>query len=616
MDTEIEKRVRETYGDLTPSEETDRAVIEEVARCTQVAPVRRRWEFAVAAAAAVVLAIVLLLPEETDPTLPAAPGLRPGESPPLASTLSVDGRFRLDITHLEVEPPAPGSVANPKVKVQGRVVVEGPRRVVGPLVKVRRVTTPDGSDRTPEGFGYVDQPDARGGSFAIHDIDLGPEPTRIALLELETSILRLRDRDHRFEGIEPGEPVQRTLPPYVLTLHATQNSLGITCFFTEESLRAANARLKDSWLGNRAVAGSARVVDAEGKDLTAMGGGDSGGYATIMYGPGYGSESSISYPVSITIPDPNPVERIPAAFRFRDLSLPPVRDRHVSDSPWSEPSGGLRMRADLPTRVEQGERVVAVIEITRENSGLPPGVTRLETRDAEEFLTLRLTPVGGGEATSVRPEDWTQGMPYPPEPGAPVPNLSTDPPPVRTHFPLARVREAVSPGRYEGVVELAIPAPERRRPLFEVGLDRLWHGTLRSGVFPIEIVAEPKRTRRLKVPKQLRLVKGLRLTFLTEDIETVEVPRRNGHYLGTIITFDGGDDGRTEISGLLPPDDPNPLLTVPPDHEGPYETTVTVTVFRTIEPPAHHWPRPALDEILWRRTIEVRYTAEEIDALR
>jgi len=43
----------------------------------------------------------------------------------------------------------------------------------------------------------------------------------------------------------------------------------------------------------------------------------------------------------------------------------------------------------------------------------------------------------------------------------------------------------------------------------------------------IEIVAEPERMRTLRLPKRLRLAKGLRLTFLPEDAEEERRTARN-----------------------------------------------------------------------------------------
>lgn len=279
MNDRTEERVRSAFDGLTPSPETERDLLDDVARTAQVGPARRRWEVLVAAAAAIVAAVLLLLPAgpgpERDVVTPAAPGTSWMERPLVASAVTEDGEFRLDLEVIEVRPPEPGSVEDPAVTLQGRVAIDGPRTVLGPRLSVRRLALPGGLDRTPE-HPWTSVHDARFGSFSINLLDLGPEPERIADLVIEATILRLRDADHRFEGIGPGERVERMVPPYALGFWAEPTIFHLTSVMTDESIRAAKADLKDAWPGNQAVASSARVVDADGKVLEFHGGGGSG----------------------------------------------------------------------------------------------------------------------------------------------------------------------------------------------------------------------------------------------------------------------------------------------------------------------------------------------------
>jgi len=266
--------------------------------------------------------------------------------------------------------------------------------------------------------------------------------------------------------------------------------------------------------------------------------------------------------------------------------------------------------------VEQGERVAARIEFRREETGLPDGVNRLETRLAEEFLTLRLTPEAGGETVEIRPDDPLLGMPPdPPEPGEAPENLAGEIPPVRAVFPLVGARDRLPPGRYRAEVRFSFPGPPGRRRIFEEEDARLWEGTLVSGPLLLDIVAEPRRTRTIRVPTRLRLSKGLELTYSAEDSEVVSIPHGNGFFLGTIAEGDGGDARFGVVSGG-PPTPGDSLYVLSAAAGKPFAGKVTITVFRTTGPPGHDWALAFETETLWKRTYDLSFTAEEIEANR
>jgi hypothetical protein len=152
------------------------------------------------------------------------------------------------------------------------------------------------------------------------------------------------------------------------------------------------------------------------------------------------------------------------------------------------------------------------------------------------------------------------------------------------------------------LASLAIPDP---------GDPRLWWGSLTTGRFTLEIVAEPERTRTLRVPTKLALEKGLKVTFSSEGPEEIVVPRRNGFsFLGTSVSVDGpeGMGSRGELRGIPTPGDPRTILWIPAEHRGPFEATVSVEIY--------HWADGSVHEVLWKKTFRVSFTAEEIDAMR
>jgi hypothetical protein len=203
-------------------------------------------------------------------------------------------------------------------------------------------------------------------------------------------------------------------------------------------------------------------------------------------------------------------------------------------------------------------------------------------------------------------------MPDPPEPGVPAGNLEGEIPPVRAVFPLVRARSALPPGRYDAVVRFVFPAPPDRREFFEEEDGRLWQGTLVSGRGKLDIVAEPRRTRTIRVPTRLRLTEGLELTYTPEDSEPLTIPRRNGSFFG--MTSVGNSTFGVISSGPPAPGDALYALTV--DAGKPYEGKLTIEVFRTTDPPAHRWRPTSETETLWKRTFDLSFTAEEIEANR
>ncbi len=584
----------------------------------------------VVATAAVIVVIVLLLRGSPgtgiDETIEVVEvPVAPPEAPPVASVESVGGPFRLDLVNLEIAPPPPGMTEIPKAMIQGRITTGDPRLIAGSGIEILWVgkKPPEGEcnllmEHRLDDIGYVGYPCGPRNEFAIHGINPGPEPGRIDFLMLKTTILRLRGLELRYAGIDQGADVERILPPYSLTFRTEEKALLITVAKTAESLEASDADLRLAWPTNLSVATSARVVDASGTVLSRESGFRDDGVATIRHVVDLANEPGepIEYPVTISLPDPEPVGRTPAVFIFEDLALPPIRARHVSASPWGKPSAGFAMRAGLPPRVEFGEPIRAMIELTREESGLPAGVTRFETRDADDFLTLRLTPEGGGEEIIIQPDDRTLGMPEPAEPGTPEPNLDRDPKPAETRFPLARAGEALPPGRYDCVVVLEIPVPEKRRWGYEEANERLWHGTLRSGRLPLEIVAEPGRTRTFRLPTRMRLTKGLGFNYMPEDTKEVKLPRRNGYHVGTRIRFAHTEEGSLLTSGVPEPGGPNAPIALPDPYRGEFRVTIKMTIFHTFDPPAHHWMPEGGLETLWERSFEVRFTAAMLEALR
>ena len=270
------------------------------------------------------------------------------------------------------------------------------------------------------------------------------------------------------------------------------------------------------------------------------------------------------------------------------IPVPGEESIPLQTSPWGPERSGLQSRVTTWSEVEQGMLLRAALELRCVPDRLPDGVTHLNTYLYEEFLELSLKNTETGESFAIRPYDPTRGL-LPSDVGESVASLDGRPLALwRADFPLVRLRGSLEPGVYQGVV--AYSFPEERTKLWDPKKDwesfGFWHGTVTSGPFQIRVLRETPKTKQLLLPLRLRYSRHERKVYYTkEDATPVEVPVRNGCFLGTQVVGRGREMLR---GGVIRPDDANGIdnsVDIPKNGEVSY----TIEVFETSDPPCHLW---------------------------
>lgn len=283
----------------------------------------------------------------------------------------------------------------------------------------------------------------------------------------------------------------------------------------------------------------------------------------------------------------------------------PAAGRRLETGTWGKEKLGLQCRTKAPTEIEQGMSFQVHVDIRSHPRHLQPGVKRLNLFLHDAFLELSLSNPRTGKTYAVKPYDPTAGMPVRDSGKDAVPLDGTTLEPLRTGFPLAKVYDALPPGRYECRVAYSLPG--KRTPWWH-GADEewkaagFWHGTVVSGPFRLNVLKEPPSTRTLMLPKRLRL-ENARICFKKEDAEKVEVSLRNGHFVGAYY-YRGGDKNWYALGG---PPKPNDVISIDNDVEDE-KKSYTIEVFETADRPCHMWrPGPGSGgyKVLWKKTLAV-----------
>lgn len=300
-------------------------------------------------------------------------------------------------------------------------------------------------------------------------------------------------------------------------------------------------------------------------------------------------------------------------------------------SEWGPVENSLQLRVAAPAEIERGMRLQMKLEFRRQPDKQKPDVTRLNTFLRDEFIELLLTDPVKDKTWIVKPLDPTAGMPPPHDTNqssVPLDGSKLEPWDVR--IPLVALYDELQPGTYTARVRFRFPAQATK---FWRGTqadwDRagFWHGTLVSGPFRLQLKPEIPRTKKLTVPKQLRFrTEQVQLRadhetktaipavyFDKRDAETVEVPIRNGHSLGTWLYRDG--EQVTLNGDLLRPNSPNAIDAWYDYKGGDRKATYTIEVFETADHPQHRWhpgPGSAGYKTLWKQTFRVSYSRKEL----
>lgn len=277
---------------------------------------------------------------------------------------------------------------------------------------------------------------------------------------------------------------------------------------------------------------------------------------------------------------------------------------------WGSMVAGLQCRVTGPIVIEQGTPLKVMVELRSVPDNLEPGVKQLNTLLYDEFLKLYLKNVKTQKTFRVRPYTYSYlGGPPAIDTGVNVNPLDGSPlHPWQVSFPLVRVRETLEPGVYKCTVEYSFPKEQtrwwdKRKNWNSFGF---WHGTVTSGVFKLRILKETPKTKHFLLPGRLHFEKDGTAYFRKENAISVELPVRNGFFIGTAYYKAG--EFFCLASEPPRPDSPNPI------GRG---KSLTIEVFETSDPPCHFWhPGPGSGDykVLWKRTFNVNADKKTVDA--
>ncbi len=283
---------------------------------------------------------------------------------------------------------------------------------------------------------------------------------------------------------------------------------------------------------------------------------------------------------------------------------------------WGPVDNGVQARLFMPSEIEQDALVPIRLEIADDPDHLAAGVDRFDTFLIDTRVKVSMTNVKTQQSVTVRPPVPINGIP--------TKDLGSDSvrldgaaiKPFKMNLALRTAGATLDPGEYECV--LSCPVDDHKPGwLLESELPGTgwWSGRFQSAPLRVKVVPATAKKRTLYLPKEAHLAKsqlnaGFDLRCEKNEVESVEAPIRNGCYLGTRISREGGaveltGDALSLPEGGLIFDDPtDPKTNKPGD-----EITYTVEVFETERPAEHLWnPTPGQDgyKTLWTRSFKVK----------
>ena len=288
---------------------------------------------------------------------------------------------------------------------------------------------------------------------------------------------------------------------------------------------------------------------------------------------------------------------------------------------WGDALGGVQARLSMPAEVEQDALVPIRLEIADDPDRLPPGADRFDTFLLQTRVAVSMTNVKTKRSVTVGPPVPANGIPTINSGNDFVRLDGTAVPPFRMQLALRRAGPALEPGEYDCV--LSCPVEGGRPPWLirpePAGPEGGWWaaGKFQTAPLRVKVLPPTAKTRRLFLPGRAYLTRGkpdagFALCCDKQDIEAVDVPVRNGCYLGTSVGRAGGASETSGAALSLPEggvlfDDPTggPVAGAEPGDE----LTYTAEVFETEAPPQHMWmPAPGRDgyKTLWKRSFKVK----------
>jgi hypothetical protein len=237
-----------------------------------------------------------------------------------------DGRSALQLqTILRNAPHESGSDAT--WQVQGQVEHDDPAVLLSDLHATIRVTTDDGVERVFDRDATTLDAIHRG--VVLRGLELGPDPQRIAALEVELRLVHVTSWATTTETLGGlGEERTTIVAPFEFRLLAGKEAVLVTACTTDASRSSGRPRAAADLLSHRWAARAALVQDARESDLASMFGGGSGGVTTCGYTQVLGvGMFGVAYPVRVTLRVPDAVETEVVRYRVTDLDLSSVPRR-------------------------------------------------------------------------------------------------------------------------------------------------------------------------------------------------------------------------------------------------------------------------------------------------
>ncbi|MCH7728725.1 MAG: M56 family metallopeptidase, partial [Planctomycetes bacterium] len=293
----------------------------------------------------------------------------------------------------------------------------------------------------------------------------------------------------------------------------------------------------------------------------------------------------------------------------------PTRSTNKTKPPtitsWGEQRRGLQCRVTAPVEIEQGMPLAVNVHFRSQPKDLDPGTKNLNAFLPSAFLELLLTNLESKKVISIRPYDPTQRMPVQDQGKDTLPLNGTVQKFGHMSFPLAKLYDSLSLGSYECRVRYSVPKTPTRWALGPAWKDAgFWHGTVTSGSFQLTVSKQSTTTQTILLPKRLRAEffkdeEGRPRTvlhFKKQDAQEVNVPKRNGHFLGFEV-HTRNQAGRSMQGGTPRPESTNPIAEWFEDKRGK-EVAVTILVFETAVAAHHFWqPRASGYKVLWKKTF-------------
>lgn len=283
---------------------------------------------------------------------------------------------------------------------------------------------------------------------------------------------------------------------------------------------------------------------------------------------------------------------------------------------WGNAVNGLQARLLMPAAVEQNSLIPIRFQIACDPDHLPLGVDRLDTFLLPMRVSLLMKNVKSGRTVKVRPMIPTHSIPvrntgddFVPLDGTPIKVFEAE-------VALRPADPAIEPGEYDCVLNYPSDLPTFPGELQPPNIKRCWGGNLATASIRMRVQPETPKIRQMKVPTRVHLDADRVLRCDEQDMERINVSIRNGCFLGTRITRNGGAEMLTgdfslPAAGGVVFDDPTPEADAKAGAGN--EVSYTIEVFETETPPQHMWmPMPGQDgyKSLWKRVYKVTSTRQ------